>query len=86
MKLLTTSNIKHGQWIKDPNYGLCQIIHVHKSIAKYLEETPFTYKIYGGHLCHKSATKTGKEFKLYIIPHYIVYIMKSFSKLKQLFN
>ena len=86
MNLLTTKNVKKGLWIKDPNHGLSQIIHVHNSIAKYMDETPFTYKVHEGHLCHKSATKTGKEFKLFIVPSYKVYMLKKFKLIKNFFR
>jgi hypothetical protein len=86
MSLLTTKNVKKGIWIKDPKHGISQIIHVHKSIAKYMDETPFTYKVYNGHLCHRSATLTGTEFKLYIIPSYKVYILKKLNLLKNFFK
>lgn len=83
MRLLTANNVNKGMWIKDPNHGISQIIHVHRSIAKYMDETPFTYRVHEGHLCHRSATLTGKEFKLYIVPAYKVYVLK---KLKSLIN
>jgi hypothetical protein len=86
MKLLTTKNIKKGMWINDPTHGLSQIIHVHKSVARFMDETPFTYKIYLGHRCYTSATLSGTEYKIGIVPRYRVYVMKKLKTIKNLFK
>lgn len=84
MNLLTTKNIKTGLWIIDPSYGLSQVMHIHKPTARFINEIPFTYKVYNGHYCHTSATQTGQEYKLFIVPSYKVYIKKQIKLLKDI--
>lgn len=85
MKLLTNKNVKPGLWIKDPDYGLAQVIHVHKSVSAYMNETPITYKIYGGHYCYTSTDETGERYKIYIVPRWRRYLIVLNAKLKKLF-
>ena len=85
MRRLTTKNIKKDMWILDSKNQLGQIIHVHISVAKHINDTPFVYKLYKAHRVYTEVGPTHANYFL-VIPTALAFCWRKLKDISNFLN